>query len=120
MVGKLIAAIAVLLFTSLSSSTCSAIVLNDDGYDIEVFFKEKNDGLHIWGKVDGGRSCKQLNLTVSMKNSRYSRPFKVATAISDYSGGWPGPGKYQVVLDSPGEATKGKWDVDDVLTKCLN
>lgn len=120
MVGKIAIALAVLFFTSLYSSSCSAIVITDDGFDVEVNFREKNDGLHVFGKIDGKRKCKQLNLTIFLGNSRYTGLFKVATSISNYDGGWPGPGKYKEVLDYPGEAKMGKWNVDHVETKCLN
>lgn len=117
---KIAIAIAVLLFTSLHSSSCNAIVKSSDGFNVDVNFKSKSDGLHVFGKIDGGRNCEQLNLTIFLGNSRYTGLFKVATSVSKYDGGWPGPGKYREVLDYPGDAKLGKWDVDHVEIKCLN
>ncbi|KJR97185.1 MAG: hypothetical protein VR65_24865 [Desulfobulbaceae bacterium BRH_c16a] len=112
-----IAALAALLFASVYSSPCSAIEINDDGFNVDILFNQKSDGLHIWGKVNNGRNCKQLNLTIYMRNGDSAELSRIVTSIRNYRGG---PTPYRAIDQVSQESNRKKWFVDNVYTKCLN
>lgn len=128
MLLKTIFTIAAFIHISLYSSTCSAITINDNGFDVEVLHKEKSDDLHVWGKVSGGQNCKELQLKILMKNNS-ARIAKVVASIGGYNGGWPGPHTFKGTGDLIKEKTKitlktkpgeVRWFLEAVETKCLN
>lgn len=128
MLSKIISAVVTFSLISLCSLNCSAITINNKGFDVEVLHEGKGDGVDVWGKVSGGPSCKELQLKILMKNNS-SRVAKVVTTIRGYSGGWPGPHTFKGTGDLIKEKTKitlktkpgeARWFLEDVEIKCLN
>ena len=114
---KVFVSFAVIIIVSAFSSPCSAIEINKDGFEIEIYYKEKGDGMHVWGNVEKGRSCKQLTLEIFLENTDSKELSRVIAGIKNYSGG-RSPYKGKDELYRGGK--KKKWFIDDVYLKCLN
>lgn len=52
-----------------------------NGYEVEVNWKVKGKYLRVWGDVEKGRICKQLNVYVNLRNSKYKYSRRIDTYI---------------------------------------
>lgn len=114
---RMIASFAVFLFATILPSSSPALEINKNGFEIEVYHREKSDGLHVWGNVEEGRECKQLNLTVFFRNSESAEISRVVTAVKNYSGI---RANFRGIDEVHKDGNRNKWFLDDVYTKCLN
>jgi hypothetical protein len=93
---------------------------NENGYVVDVFWKQKkNNSLVVWGKVNEGKSCKQLNISISFDNTKKSTAIGwVETYIKNYSS--KRGGTYNVTDDVfASKEMKKSWFVDSIYLKCL-
>ena len=129
MLSKRVLALAISVFICFSSLTSSAVTINSNGFDVEVFHEPAGDVLRVWGKVNGGPECRELQLTILMKDQS-ARIAKTVATIRGYSGGWPGPYTFKGTGDLVKDKKKKKiilkpkpgderWFLDDVEAKCL-
>ncbi|WP_136809565.1 hypothetical protein [Desulfosediminicola flagellatus] len=52
-----------------------------NGYEVEVNWKVKSKELRIWGDVEKGRGCDQLNVYVQLSNKEYGYSRSIKTYI---------------------------------------
>ena len=52
-----------------------------NGYEVEVNWKVKSKELRIWGDVEKGRGCDQLNVYVQLRNKKYGYSRSIRTYI---------------------------------------
>jgi len=110
-----IAALAI-AFTIATSS--HAVEFNNDGRNIDIFWKQKDDELRAWGVVEDGRDCKQLNLSIFMRNSKDAHIAHVETTIRPYRSHTRNTfkGTDTVYVD---DDYRKNWHIDEIYTKCF-
>ncbi len=83
--GKVIALAIFALIISVSSTPCIAKEFIKDGYEVEIYWKLKGSNqMSIWGSIEGGEECKQLNLSIFLKNSKNQSRAHIEVPIYKY------------------------------------
>lgn len=89
------------------------------GYDIEVFWEQKQDTLKVWGEIDEGKKCNQLNLSIFFDNSKDSGSGHVEAAITEYN-----PSRFNKFKASDkvyvNPSFKNHWHVSSIYINCLD
>lgn len=111
-------------FTALSivfaiATTSQAIELHKDGRSIETHWKQKRKELRVWGAVQKGRDCKQLNLSIFLRNSSDARISHIETTISPYRSHTRNTFKGTDTVYAKKRDRKN-WHIDEIYTNCLN
>ncbi len=114
------ASIIILIFLSLVfiASNCFAVDFKKDGYVVRIYWKQKNNDFQVWGDVQSGMKCKQLNLSLFFANSKDSGSAHVEAAIRNYTSGPPMRYKASDKVYINNRYRKN-WHVDSIYTECL-
>jgi hypothetical protein len=118
MIRKIFFIVIVTSLSLLAASICSAKKFTVDGFIVDVMWKVKREKLVIWGDVEGGRTCRQINLDIYFANSKQVGSCKVDTFTRD---------RHRPNSRSPfnGEGDvrnrkdKNYWFVDRIYLNCL-
>ena len=99
-------------------SNCMAKEFKKNGYNIDIFWKQSGDRFKMWGDVEKGKSCKQLNLSIFFSNSKDSGSAHLEAAINNYSSTSRGTyrAKDKVYVS---KKYRKYWHVDSIYTDCL-
>jgi hypothetical protein len=97
----------------------AAPTFNVNGYEITVVHQQEGEKeLWAWGNVHGGKTCKQLNLSIFFRNSQESNIARVDAAIKDYLPAYYTKYKAADKIYAS-KSAKQYWFVDSISTKCL-
>lgn len=72
-------ALFVLVFAA--AVDCSAAKFEHKGYEVEVYWKVRGKNLNVWGDIEKGQQCKQLNVYVHLRNNRYHSRASIETLV---------------------------------------
>ena len=103
---------------TLSPDKCRAEQFAVDGYNITIKWKQSGKKMSIWGNVERGRNCKQLNLSVFLQNSKDPGLAHFEAAIKNYrSSGRNSYEAYDTVYQNIHD--RKNWHVDQIYANCL-
>ena len=98
----------------------SAETFNVNGYAIDVYWKQSKRKMKVWGRVKGGKSCKQLNLSIWLLNSRTDGRAHVSATMKKYNSK-SSNNNYKAIDSSVSSKSthKNRWHIDEIYTNCL-
>jgi hypothetical protein len=82
MSGKnILTGLVLLLSVFIAELDCRAAKFEYEGYEVEVFWKVRGKNLNVWGDIEKGKRCKQLNVYVHLRNNRYHSRASIDTSV---------------------------------------
>jgi hypothetical protein len=115
---KAFTTIAFGLFLIISPKESCAKQFNVDGFTVEVLWKVRGEKLIVWGDVEGGESCSQVNLHIYFANRKMSGGASIETNTPrNHSPGDRSP--FQGEDDIYSRDNKLDWFVDGIHLDCL-
>jgi hypothetical protein len=120
MLSKLVAVLffVILPTTLVIPDNCKAEQFVIDGYSVAINWKQSGKKMEVWGGVQKGRSCRQLNLSIFLQNSQDPGLAHMEAAIKNYNAnGRNSYEAYDTVYQNVHD--RKYWHVDQVYVNCL-
>ena len=110
--------VAAALFFGTSAAVANEQSFHVNGFNVLVYYEQKNNILDVSGEVTDGPDCGQLNIEIFFRNSSDSGIAHITTAISSYNTISPHAfyGQDRVSSD---RKYRSDWFVSSIYVKCM-